>query len=419
MNTTIRKWFSRVAITGCVVGLVVIPAGTSSAQKYGPSFDVGGYQVTPFYESTPTGRTDENGVPATDRFGWAESSSAVGISISLGGSSRSVEVDPNVLADALRRAAVPEELRDPAFAHYVDLLQLGQAWDELDPATLTDIACQLAEGERVLHREHRAVKSSELFQIAVRIASDRRDDTTLERLQKYFERSGDKTRAEQLTITRKLAGEARADLPGMTLSLDETTPESYALYRGLLGEIKAAGYVRNKEALDELNGSVRELTGLTSKQREYLESIMGQTRSAIAEEEPSGVAPALDKLMVASRNDQGRQIAAGILQIIANTLNNGQGSMVSNNPPFIPIDNGGPTNNNVIDPQFPNDNNGPSDNGGDVVDDNSGVSTDLLDGTAGGVGGLNLRGRQRPGVHVQRPPTRQSTQQPTRFRNHW
>lgn len=434
MNTRIHTRLSRIAFTGFVAAVMAGGATTSHGQNYGPSFDVSGYQVTPFYESTPTGRTDDNGVPATDRFGWAESSSAVGISISLGGSSRSVDVNPDVLADALRHAAVPEELRDPAFARYVDLVELGQAWDELDPVTLTDIALQLAEGERVLHREHRAVKSSELFQIAIRMASDRRDENTLDRLQKYFQQTSDKTQAEQLAVARKLAGEARADIPGMTLSLDETTPESYGLYRGLLGEIKAAGYAGNKEAFDELDGRIKELPSLTDKQREYLQSIMGQTRSALSGEETPEVAHALDKLMMASRNDQGREMAAGILQIVVNALNNGangQAGVVSSNlpqsnpinnggtpndvfdPASIPIDNSG-LSNDVLDPTSTLiDNGGPSNNGNVAVDNGSSDATGSVDGTAVGVGGLNLR------KQGQRDWQRQATQQPTRFRHRW
>src|SRR5690349_11388462 len=48
--------------------------------------------------------------------------------------------------------SLPAELTDPAFDKYVDISLLGRAWSSKDSALLTDIALQLAEGERVLMR---------------------------------------------------------------------------------------------------------------------------------------------------------------------------------------------------------------------------------------------------------------------------
>ena len=48
------------------------------------------------------------------------------------------------------------ELVDPAFGQYIDIRLLWQGWGSMDAGMLTDAALQLAEGERVLMRSHKA-----------------------------------------------------------------------------------------------------------------------------------------------------------------------------------------------------------------------------------------------------------------------
>lgn len=68
-----------------------------------------------------------------------------------------------------------EDIDDPAFDKHVDILLVGYAWDQLDAGLLTDCALQLAEGERILMRKHKAISSQQLLAIATKVAADNRD----------------------------------------------------------------------------------------------------------------------------------------------------------------------------------------------------------------------------------------------------
>src|SRR5438874_12815553 len=54
-------------------------------------------------------------------------------------------------------AVLSGDVHDPAFDRYVDLDLATRAWQQADAALLADIGLQLAEGERVLMRPHKAV----------------------------------------------------------------------------------------------------------------------------------------------------------------------------------------------------------------------------------------------------------------------
>ncbi len=175
----------------------------------------------------------------------------------------------------------PEDLQDPAFERYVDLLVLAKAWNQLDPALITDVAMQLAEGERVLLRSHKAITSDELIKLAVKIAADKCDQNTLERLRKYYEQRGDKAMSESLATSCKLAGESRAVDPNQLVSVNEMTPEAFAVYRGLIDEIKAASYVGNHEKLEAITEGIDTLTELSKTQRAYLRTMAEGHKHAI------------------------------------------------------------------------------------------------------------------------------------------
>lgn len=82
---------------------------------------------------------------------------------------------------------IPSDLDDPAFARHVDLLLLGTAWDNHDAALMTDVGLQLAEGERILMRPHKAVKSEQVIELATYLAGARKDKPTLLRIKKVAE----------------------------------------------------------------------------------------------------------------------------------------------------------------------------------------------------------------------------------------
>lgn len=196
---------------------------------------------------------------------------------------------------------IPEELRDVSFDRYIDLLLLGEAWERLNPALMADVALQLAEGERVLLRKHKAFSAMELLNITVKIAIDRHDRETLERLQKYFEKVGDVAMVASLKATQKLAGETREIDPAFLISVEDTSYESYSVYREIIGEAKAAQYVDDRETIDALEAQIDRLAELSQKQKYHLRAIMNQSRDGMKKGASTKIARDLDMLMETSR----------------------------------------------------------------------------------------------------------------------
>jgi hypothetical protein len=79
---------------------------------------------------------------------------------------------------------IPACRQDTAFDQFVDLTYLGQAWQELSPSKLADCGLQLAEGERVLLREHKAITAQRVLSYAIQLAGQQGDGETLVRLAK-------------------------------------------------------------------------------------------------------------------------------------------------------------------------------------------------------------------------------------------
>src|SRR5262249_9709969 len=64
-------------------------------------------------------------------------------------------------------AEIPAEWRDPAFDRYVDLQLLREALASQDLPALAEMAVQMAEGERILLRPHKAFRADKLLQITM------------------------------------------------------------------------------------------------------------------------------------------------------------------------------------------------------------------------------------------------------------
>ena len=56
---------------------------------------------------------------------------------------------------------------------------------------MTDLALQAAFGESILERSHKAVTSKELASLALKVASEKKDVKSLDRLGKFAEKTGD------------------------------------------------------------------------------------------------------------------------------------------------------------------------------------------------------------------------------------
>ena len=191
------------------------------------------------------------------------------------------EIPIEQLLPASPTVPVPADLYDRAFDPFVDLTLLGKAWDGLDPALLTDVALQLAEGERVLMRPHKAVEVDKLLAIAATLAGQKNDKTTLDRLAKAAELRGNQDLANRVAAAGKLAESSRGVEDVLKVGVNRISAQTYAMIRGLLVSLEAARAACNLEGLDQMQAELESLEGISEEQRDQLQGLIGQTRARI------------------------------------------------------------------------------------------------------------------------------------------
>ncbi|MBX7104099.1 MAG: hypothetical protein K1X57_08450, partial [Gemmataceae bacterium] len=196
------------------------------------------------------------------------------------------------------------ELHDPAFDRYIDLQLLGEAWANLEPGALTDVGLQLAEGERILLRPHKAISANAVLAAAARLCAEKKDKGGLDRLAKAAERLGDKDLAGQVKAAELLAKESRAVDPALQVSVEEMTPESLAFYQQCLLAIRVARLSGNRADLEIIKEDIPNLTEIGETLRDNLSRLTEEALASIPESQ-SPEAAVLDKLAAASRGGYG------------------------------------------------------------------------------------------------------------------
>ena len=206
-------------------------------------------------------------------------------------------------------AQPPSDLFDPAFDQYVDMGLLADAWGQLDPALMTDVALQLAEGERILMRSHKAVSAAQMLRLAAKLAAEKGNKEVLGRIESAAGKFGDKDLAAEAKGSVKLASGSRKAGSDFRVDVDSLTPEQYDKVRGMLLAIQAARVASDKEGLSELVAGVDSLGGLNDQQREHLKSMISSSQKQI---EASGT-PNESALQAARKlNDVSRQVKIGV-----------------------------------------------------------------------------------------------------------
>jgi hypothetical protein len=211
----------------------------------------------------------------------------------------------SVIAADIADGAVPKTVDqngvpDNAFDSLIDLLLIRQAINKRDAVLLTDAALQLREAERVLMRAHPAITSTEILEVAFRLAIESRDDATLDRLER-FARQHKMAAFGQRLAARKPTGEARSNDPPMLIRVEEISAEACNEYHAIIAEIKAASYCGDRKALKSIEEQLDAASALTASQKEDLRSFIStRDMAAGGAEEPSFVGT-LDRLMAGSR----------------------------------------------------------------------------------------------------------------------
>ena len=173
---------------------------------------------------------------------------------------------------------LPIDLHDRAFDRYIDLQFLADAWAALDAAQLTDAALQLAEGERVLLRPHRAITADETLQLAAKTAVEQADAATLTRLAKIAIVRKDKELAAMIATTQKLGATSRSAGPAVDLA--STSPTAYALLHACHIDLQRAKLAGDAKVLLALAQAIPAMPLLSAEQKEQL---LAATKLPVAE----------------------------------------------------------------------------------------------------------------------------------------
>ena len=197
--------------------------------------------------------------------------------------------------------ATPPELYDPAYDQYVNMSNVSTAWQSQDAAALADGALQLLEGERILMRPHTKLPAEKVLILAGKIAVEKKDTETLERLRKAAERYGKKEVTAQLTATNKLAAAARDD-EGFFISIEETSPEEYGAFHDYAERIRGARIAGEAITLENLQDEIERSELLMKQRRDYLLRQIQKTSAILPKDgQPDEAIAALSRLGGASR----------------------------------------------------------------------------------------------------------------------
>jgi hypothetical protein len=198
---------------------------------------------------------------------------------------------------------LPEQLDDPAFHQYVDIALLGQAWSKKDADLMTDIALQLAHGEKILMRPHKAGSAQDMLNLAASIAGRSANKQALERISKAAKQLGYDKVADAASSAERLASASRKDEPALQVSIDQAQSADVANFGLAVDRIRSAELLRDKAMLDEAASGVDQVKGLNNQQRDYLKKLLGSARSAVGDKDASenSVATTISKLEGESR----------------------------------------------------------------------------------------------------------------------
>jgi hypothetical protein len=181
------------------------------------------------------------------------------------------------------RSAVPASLNDPAFDKYVEANLLARAWASADAELLSDLAIQMANGERVLRRPHRTLPADRLFGIALKAVAERRDADSLARLEQAAEMFKKDELKQRLAGTRDLLKSARAPDKALIPSADKSRDTNIQLYL-YLDQIRAARVGWDATGLEDLEKTLEDNTHLTGESRAALKKLLAETRASLPKE---------------------------------------------------------------------------------------------------------------------------------------
>ncbi len=164
--------------------------------------------------------------------------------------------DAKAATAAETRPSLPEVVADPAFDRYVNLAALADAYQGGNSGIVLDIALQLAEGERILLRSHKAISADELLKSTLQLAKETRDKETIGRLAQVAKSLNKTELAALASAAEKLSSASRSANADLTVSIDNTSLEAFGLIKATLAAITSAKAAQDKEALQEIKTQI-------------------------------------------------------------------------------------------------------------------------------------------------------------------
>ncbi len=177
---------------------------------------------------------------------------------------------------------------DPAFAPFVDLALLTDAWGNLDSQALTDVALQVAHGEFTLRRQHASIPSDVLFVLAADVAAQHNDKAALQRLAVAARSYGKVELSARIGVQQKLASAGRSVQMPLSVSALEMTPQMFARSKECLQRIERARLTRDREALQMLDQEILGRNELSDEMQLRLRKIISDTLAVMPEEGDAG-----------------------------------------------------------------------------------------------------------------------------------
>ena len=189
---------------------------------------------------------------------------------------------------------------DTAFEQYVSPKLFEECLQGLSPSLLTDVALQLAEGERVLHRSCEGVTADQMARFAAEIAQQRGDTASLDRLIKSArERKADDLAVEIGTLAA-LGGASRSE-DKITAVLKEMDPKDAERCKEILFFFDGEKFFYSKEELKNVLPLVDSMMDVSDVTKAKLRAALAQEIEA-AQENADPAALALVALSAPSRS---------------------------------------------------------------------------------------------------------------------
>lgn len=203
------------------------------------------------------------------------------------------------------------QLSDPAFDVYATAAAIGQAYASGDPALLSDVALQLAEGERVLFRPRRGITAAQMLKLAVNAATIKQDKESLARLAAFAALRQDNELAAQVTAAQKLAAVSRDTSNPLRVPIEAVDPEVYELIRYSVQKIDHARLTGDSRCLIALEEDID--TCIPDPFRADIKKLIADTRVALPDATDSNeeLIRGLETFRAAHDADPAQQMLAG------------------------------------------------------------------------------------------------------------